>query len=133
MKDCPVTCLTSPGFFCLNSHSSRVQSEDSLNSSDQYSRGQGNVCRKDISINKMEEKKQNTELSYNSQKTPKHLRDGSLSFFNICVIRSLHCNRLPHKNSPEGKKRKGSTFSNEFGVFLRSGKVFRHGILIQFN
>lgn len=29
MKDCPVTCLASPGFFCLNSHSNRVQSEDS--------------------------------------------------------------------------------------------------------
>lgn len=70
MKDCPVTCLASPGLFCLNNFSSRVQSEDSfsLNSSDQYGRGQGNVCRKEISINKMEETKQNIGLGCNSQK-----------------------------------------------------------------
>lgn len=70
MKDCPVTCLESPGLFCLNNLSSRMQSEDSfsLNSSDQYGIGQGNVCRKEISINEMEERKQNIGLDYNSPK-----------------------------------------------------------------
>jgi len=84
-----VTCLASPGLFCLNSLSSRVQSEDSfsLNSRDQYGRGQGNVCRKEISIKKMEETKQNTGLGYNSQTKPQNLRDDSLFFVNVCVIR----------------------------------------------
>lgn len=70
MKDCPVTCLESPGLFCLDNLTSRVQSEDSfsLNSSDQYGRGQGNACRKEISINELEERKQNTGLDYNSQR-----------------------------------------------------------------
>lgn len=69
MKDCPVTCLESPGLFCLNNLSSRMQSEDSFSlNSDQYGRGQGSVCRKEISINEVEERKQNIGLDYNSQK-----------------------------------------------------------------